>query len=70
MEEDLLAVHQRHPRRRVQPFREADARIAAADHHYVAVTHAESPVPWGVEGTSISAVGPLSAVRIADERSL
>ena len=37
-------------RRPVQPFRQPDARIAAADHHYVAVTHAESPVPLGGEG--------------------
>lgn len=40
MEEDLLAVHQGDPRRRVEAFRQTDARIAATDHHYVAVAHA------------------------------
>ncbi|GHH51291.1 hypothetical protein GCM10018775_49840 [Streptomyces umbrinus] len=50
MEEDLLAVDQRDPRGPVQPFRQPDARVAAAYHHYVAVMHAESPVPLGGEG--------------------
>src|SRR5205085_7970348 len=47
VEEDLLAVHECDPCRRVQPFRQPDARIAAADHHYVAVTHTESPETVG-----------------------
>ena len=58
MEEDLFAVHQRDPCRRVQPFRQPDAGIAAADHHYVAVTHAETPEPWGKGAPSRTSRSP------------